>query len=230
MRSVLLLFLLAGAGVAHADDDCRGANADTESCSALWPTRDGRTPASVSTGWVSDDFDPAGHSFEEKRLGYANQIGHFEGDRLAPIHGNGFFVDARMHVTPWIYAGVDLRAAWGDPPASTFAFAGGQQMTWDSAWLATMAGVVGARVPLGRVSLRGELVAGIHGATLSSTAMDTSADTVAPLVEPRVALDLWMSPWWVLEANAGANLLDRSEHVFGLGLSFHGQAFDGRYR
>jgi hypothetical protein len=230
MRTAILL-LLAATGVAHADDgDCTGTDADTESCSALWPTHDGRTPASVTTGWTSDSFDPAGHSFAEKRLGYANQIGQFQGDRLGPMHGNGFYVDARMHVTPWFYAGVDLRAAYGDAPAATFAFAGGQMASWDGAWLMTMAGVAGARLPLGRISLRGELVAGIHGATLTSHAMDTSADTVAPLVEPRVAVDLWMSPWWVLEATAGANALDRSEHVFGLGLSFHGQAFDGRYR
>lgn len=229
MRIAIALLLVAPR-LARADDDCHGRDADSESCSALWPTHDGRAPAAVTSGWISDAFNPAGHSFDENRTGYANLTGRFSGDRLEPMRGNGFYLDVRVHLTPMLYAGVDLRAASADAPAATFAFAGGQPMTWDSAWLMTMAGVAGARIPLGRLSLRAEIVAGLHGAELSSQAMDTSASTVAPLVEPRLAADLWLSPWWALEAMAGANALDRSEHVFGVGLALHLQAFDGRFR
>ena len=228
MRIAILLLLAPS--IAYADDDCRGADADTESCSALWPNREGRMPAVVTSGWITDAFDPVGHSFDEKRVGYANVTGQFSGDHLAPIRGNGFFVDVRLHVTPTFYAGVDLRAAWGDAPASTFAFAGGETMTWDSAWLASMAGVAGTRIPLGRVSLRGEVVAGVHGATLGSKDAGMSASAAAPLLEPRVAADVWLSPWWAFEASAGANVLDRSEHVFSVGLALHLQAFDGSFR
>lgn len=225
-----IVVLLAAPAVARADDndDCRGTDANDESCSALWPSHEGRAPAVVTSGWVTDSFDPAGHTFDEKRVGTANLTGQFSGDRIAPMRGNGFYVDVRVHATPWLYAGVDLRAAWGDAPSATFAFAGGEMASWNSAWLMTMAGVAGVRVPLGRVSLRGEVVGGIHGASLSNGTM--SASTVAPLVEPRIAADLWLSPWWALEATAGANALDRSEQVFGLGLALHLQAFDGRFR
>jgi hypothetical protein len=229
MRTAILALILSSPSVAVADDECRGVEADTESCSLLWPTRDGRAPATVGAGWANDAFDPAGHTFQETRRGYANQIGQFSGSGLAPMRGNGFYLDVRFHATPHLYAGVDLRAAWGDAPSATFAYAGGPTTTWDSAWLVTMAGVAGARLPLGRVSLRGELVAGMHGASVASTAMDTSASTVAPLVEPRVGVDVWLSPWWTLEATAGANLVDRSERVVGLGLGLHLQAFDGRF-
>lgn len=227
---IAIVVLLAAPSLAHADDDCHGTDANTESCSALWPSRDGRVPAVVTSGWISDSFDPAGHTFDEKRTGFANVTGQFSGDRIAPMHGNGFYVDVRMHATPWLYGGLDLRAAWGDAPAATFAFAGGQMATWDSAWLVTMAGVAGARIPLGRISLRGEVVAGLHGASLGNSSTSMTASTVAPLVEPRVAADLWLSPWWALEATAGANALDRSERMFGVGLALHLQAFDGRFR
>lgn len=236
MRTAILLALVAPSvvapSVARADDDgdCRGADANTESCSALWPTHDGRSPAVVTSGYVVDDFDPAGHTFETQRIGYANITGQFSGDQLAPMRGNGFYIDVRLHVNPTFYAGVDLRAAWGDAPTAPFAYAGSTAMTWDSSWLMTMAGVAGARIPLGRISLRAEVVAGLHGATVSSHAMDVGASTVAPLVEPRIAADLWLSPWWAFEAMAGANALDRSEHVFGVGLALHLQAFDGRFR
>ncbi|MBV8762954.1 MAG: hypothetical protein JO257_37055 [Deltaproteobacteria bacterium] len=230
MRTAILL-LLAAPSLARADDgSCRDDEANRESCSALWPTNNGRSPGTVTSGFVTDDFDPAGHSFEEKRIGYASTTGQFSGDHLSPMHGNGFYIDVRLHPNPTFYVGVDLRAAWGDAPTAPFAFAGGTPMSWDSAWLMTMAGVAGARIPLGRISLRAEVVAGLHGATLSSHAMDTSASTVAPLVEPRIAADLWLSPWWAVEAMAGANALDRSEHVFGVGLALHLQAFDGRFR
>jgi hypothetical protein len=93
-----------------------------------------------------------------------------------------------------------------------------------------MAGGVGARVPIGRVSLRGELIAGVHGASLGGMSSVQADSAPLPLVEPRIAADVWLSPWWVLEAFAGTNVIDRSEHVVGLGLGLHFQAFDGRYR
>ena len=103
-------------------------------------------------------------------------------------------------------------------------------MTWDRTSILTMAGVAGARISLGRVSLRGELVAGIHGATVSGESSSSlRADTIAAVLEPRVAVDVWIHRWWVIEGFAGANALDRSEQMFGLGLGFASQAFDGRY-
>src|SRR5690242_3642029 len=114
---IAVLVLVVVSSTAHADDECTGSDADTESCSALWPTHDGRAPASVTGGFVSDAFDPAGHTFDEKRIGYASQTGQFDGDRLAPMRGNGFYLDVRMHVTPMFYVGIDLRAAWANPPA-----------------------------------------------------------------------------------------------------------------
>jgi hypothetical protein len=230
MRIAVATILLASSAPAFADGDCTGADAATEQCSALWPTRHGKKPFSLAMGWAADSFDPAGHTFSTYRKGYADSTGQFEGNGLSPIHGNGLYIDVRLHATPHFYAGVDLRAAWGDAPRATFALRGGQTMQWDSATLMAMAGVAGTRVPIGRISLRGELVAGIHGTSLGTMDGNVGAYSVVPLVEPRLGVDVWLSPWWALEGFAGTNLLDRSEHVFGLGLAMHGQAFDGAYR
>ena len=220
MRIAVALTVLALSHPALADD-C------DDDCSAvgkrMWP--------SLAVGWVSEAFDPSGHTFTETHPGYANQIGRFEGNGLAPVRGDGVFLDVRFHVTAHWYAGVDLRVAWADPPGVTFVSRGGTAMAWDSAMLFTMAGVVGARLPLGRVSLRGELVGGIHGATLQ--AMTSAPNTIvaeadAALVEPRLAADVWLSRNCVVEAFAGSNLLAPSEHVFGIGAGFHWQASDFR--
>ncbi|HEY3802407.1 MAG TPA: hypothetical protein VGL61_07355 [Kofleriaceae bacterium] len=233
MRIIVATLLIAAPTAARADDgDCTGADSNTEQCSALWPNRDGRAPASLSVGWASDAFDPAGKTFSEHATGYANQLGQFQATGLGPMRGNGFFVDARFHPTTYLYAGVDLSAAWGDPPAAQFMLRSTEVVAWDSATLFTMAATAGARLPLGRFSLRGELVAGLHGASLSAMSGTSSlqADALAALVEPRIAIDAWLSPWWVVEAYAGINALDTSERVFGVGLGVHLQAFDGAYR
>ncbi|HUJ57259.1 MAG TPA: hypothetical protein VLX92_02150, partial [Kofleriaceae bacterium] len=172
----------------------------------------------------------AGHSFDVTRAGALNTIGHFTGG-LAPIHANGFYIDVRVHPAPHWYVGIDLGAAFGGSVNPAFAARGGDTITWDSSSVMTMAAVAGARLPLGPLSLRAEVVAGIHGAELGSmtdTPQGLAASTVAPLVAPRVAADLWIHRWWVIEAYAGVNALDRSERMFGLGLGFHSQAFDGR--
>src|SRR5262249_19195296 len=138
MRNLVVLAAIASASAAHADDDCRGSDAASERCSALWPMRDGTAPASVASGWTSQSFDPAGHTFTIKHVGYANEVGRFERDTLSPLRGHGFFVDPRFHAGPHVYFGVDLAAAWGDAPTATFALIDGETMAWDTAMLFAM--------------------------------------------------------------------------------------------
>jgi hypothetical protein len=224
MRITLALAVLALSSIARADE----CDDSTRECSAIGS----RMWASLETGWASDAFDPFGHTFKETHAGYVNQIGQFEGNGLAPIRGNGFYLDVRLHATPHWYAGVNLQTEWADPPAATFVTRGGEMTSsWDSALLFTMAGVVGARIPMGLVAVRAELVGGLHGATLEAMTSSPSpirADALAALLEPRVAVDASLSDRWVVEAFAGANLLDRSERVFGLGLGVQWAASDFR--
>ena len=232
MRVLVAAALVASSAPAVADDACVGDAAQTERCSVLWPIREGTKPAAVTFGWANDSFDATANSFGVHQVGGLNQTGQVDANRLAAIHGNGGYLDVRFHVTAHFYFGVDLRAAWADPPQSLVALSGGQMTSWSSAMVFAMGGVTGVRVPLGRVSIRAELVAGLHGATLSATTGGKAieADAAAGLIEPRVGAELWFSPWWSVEGFVGINALDRSEQVFGVGLGGHLQAFDGRYR
>ena len=233
MRVALVVgFVIAWSGSAAADD-CTGDDASSADCDAMvqwYGKHHAPVSVSLSSGFVSDVYDPTGHTFEVKEAGTAAPtLGRFAGTGMPAIRGDGFFLDVRLHATPIWYAALDLRASWADLSTARFA-PRGDAMAWDGAMLMTMAGVVGARLPLGRLSLRGELVAGLHGASLSDSSNGTTADGgVSGLVEPRLALDVWLHHWWVVEAFAGVNALDRSERVLGIGLGFHSQAFDGAY-
>lgn len=214
MRIALALLLIPR--LAHADE-CDGEAASSIDCNAL----DRKGAMSVSSGWRIENFDPAGHDFEVKHIGFANAIGHINGDTLSPLHGNGFYIDVRVHMTPYWYFGVDTGASWSGQQSGTYMGSG-----WDSSGIISMGLLVGARIPFGRFSLRGEVAGGVYGATLEGS--DLRADCAAPLIQPRMALDAWFHHYWALEAFAGTNMLATQDTVFGLGLAFHSQAFDGR--
>ncbi|HTR49737.1 MAG TPA: hypothetical protein VMJ10_03455 [Kofleriaceae bacterium] len=217
-------------------DDCTGDAAPSPDCNAVFAMhRELATPPKVRTpgrfalsfGYRSDEFDPSGRAFAVTPAHAVNTIGHFDGSRLEPMRGDGAYLDFRVYPDPRWYAGFDLGAAAAASPDAAFLARGVDMMPWHEATLATMNAVIGARLPLGRISLRSELAAGVHSALLASAAVDAECD--AAFVEPRVAVDVWLHPWWAAEGFAGVNLLDRTEHFFGVGLAFHSQAFDGRY-
>ncbi len=228
MRAVIIAAVLATSTAALADDDCRGDDTWSEQCSVMWPQREGRKPASFAIGWASEAFDPSGTNFEVKQNGtLAPVVGHVSGSNYGLLRGNGFYVDVRVHPTRDLYVGVSCRAAFLDTLPARVAFAG-MAPSFDSGALIVMAGLAGARIPLGPLALRGELVAGIHGAELSSSMLSADGG-VAPLLEPRVAIDVRLGKFTTLEAYGGENILARDERVFGIGLGVHLQAFDGRY-
>ena len=95
-------------------------------------------------------------------------------------------------------------------------------------------GLVGLRLPLGPVSVRGELFVGGYGVNLYQSvvtgALSNASVAMAagvPVVEPRVAVDLWTTPWLTLSGSYGRNVLDRGSQLGALSLTFHGRGFDG---
>jgi hypothetical protein len=95
---------------------------------------------------------------------------------------------------------------------------------------------VGYRVPLGRASIRGEM---LLGGIVTSISQNVSAPNVpgAPdaaaastfrwLAEPRVAADIWFTQHISFGAYGGVNLVDTRGRVLGLSLTFHNRSFDG---
>ena len=93
--------------------------------------------------------------------------------------------------------------------------------------------VVGARVPIGRFSLAGELMGGTRMVQVSLESQYGACVTteyerhVTAVLEPRVRLDYWASPWVAVGAFAGTDLLSKDSQVFGVYVGGHARAFDG---
>lgn len=95
-------------------------------------------------------------------------------------------------------------------------------------------GLAGAVVSIGAYDLRGEVVAGgravglqVHSQHLNCTD-DSTAWGAQPWIEPRVAIERWVSPWVTVGAFAGENALRRGDTSFGLTITGHVRAFDAR--
>jgi hypothetical protein len=103
---------------------------------------------------------------------------------------------------------------------------------------AKLGGVVGAAIPLGPLTARIESVIGVELASVSANARYVGRSTwirggftsVNLLLEPRLAVDVWTSPWSTITAWGGVNMIYPSERSMGLSFALHARAFDGRPR
>jgi hypothetical protein len=92
--------------------------------------------------------------------------------------------------------------------------------------------VVGARLPLGDFQLAAELLAGTRMVQVAFESQYLSCETteyerdVTAVLEPRLRLDYWLSPWAAVGAFAGRDLLSKDSQVFGVYLGGHSRAFD----
>lgn len=96
--------------------------------------------------------------------------------------------------------------------------------------------VVGARVPLGKVSFRFEGLVGAQVFALFARANGPSHSESAAgdtafvwRLEPRVAADVWLTPDTTLSVWGGMNALRPSDRTLGVSLGAHFRAFDGAY-
>lgn len=100
---------------------------------------------------------------------------------------------------------------------------------------AKLGGVVGARLPLGPLTARLESVIGVEIASISANGrrlgqtewIRGGITSVNLLLEPRVGIDLWTSPWSTVTGWGGMNMLYPSERSIGVSFALHGRAFDG---
>jgi hypothetical protein len=92
-------------------------------------------------------------------------------------------------------------------------------------------GVAGVRGRLGPAALSAELVAGLRDVSLSveshlgTCILSETHHRLAAFAEPRIRLDLWLTPWVTLAAFAGSDINGNSRMI-GSSLSFHLRAFD----
>ncbi|MGA2447954.1 MAG: hypothetical protein ABTD50_04675 [Polyangiaceae bacterium] len=83
------------------------------------------------------------------------------------------------------------------------------------------------------VRLRAEVGAGVRALDVLIDSMTCNAQASCEaiqgrgLVEPRLVLDAWLTPWWSVGASVGLEALQPSDGFVGLSLAFHVRNFDG---
>jgi hypothetical protein len=200
-----------------------------------------RFPVTFRFGLRYGEFSTAGtkfkESFKEKHRpkGYVGY--RFPGEALGVDTLSGLGADGGLafFVVGQLYTGIEGGLLLGATRTATFT-TGPHQLSDDSGVDVTLAhgGIpVGYRIPLGRASLRGEVlfggvIAGVsQKAALDGETKEKSAAAFRGLIEPRIAGDIWFTQHMSFGVYAGVNMLDAGGRVLGLSLTWHNRAFDG---
>lgn len=199
-----------------------------------WPVtfRFGLRHAGIST---------AGLSFSEQYKSRNRPKGYhgydFRGEELGTpsLSAFGFDGGATLFLVDQLYVGLDGGLGLGAFHSPSFT--AGRHLLRDAggADVALIHGgsSVGYRIPLGRASIRSEVLFGgvyalvSHSTVLDGTTERKDAGAFRGLIEPRIAADVWFTQHVSVGVYAGMNLLDTSGHATGLSLTWHNRAFDG---
>jgi hypothetical protein len=219
--------------------DCADKSCPTAVSQAMAQSS-GRLPLVLSIGVRSLSYAPSSHDRFDGNVASSPTGYSFNGDALGdtPLRAYGVEIGADYALTPLVYAG--LATAWGEGSWSAQPFQAGGVTVSPRATVNSHMWLTGARagvrLPLGPVSLRAEVLGGAQWMDLQQFAttttggqMSADATTVAWLVDPRVAADLWVTPYVVVSAFAAMPELDTRAANGGLLLAWHLRSFDGRY-
>jgi hypothetical protein len=201
-----------------------------------------KLPVTFRFGLRYAEFSTDGRSFAEqlgkKRpkgyVGYAFPGRALGVSSLSGVGGDGGFT---FFLVGQLYLGVEGGILFGSTRTASFTTRDGRHALSDSGGVDVTlahAGIpIGYRIPLGRASIRGEVLTGGVIATVSQDVKavgrgpDATAAATRGMIEPRIAADIWFTQHMSFGAYAGVNMLDTQSRAFGLSLTFHHRAFDG---
>lgn len=222
----------------EAQADCTDGSCPREVAQAMADSS-ARRPLVLSVGLRSLSYVPSSRDRFDGDI-QASPMGYqFSGDSLgdSTVRAYGGEIGADLAVTPLVYVGA--AAAWGEGAWSATPFPAGALTIeprgtvdvhmWQTGLRA------GVRLPLGPISVRAEVLGGAEWLSLQQLAlqgagsMTATAASVTWLVEPRVAVDLWTTPYTVLSAFGTMPDFDSRGANGGLLFAWHVRSFDGRY-
>jgi hypothetical protein len=163
----------------------------------------------------------------------------FDGSQLGVSKLTGMGISGGITFFVWgqLYTGVDGAMEWGsiDSPTIKTPHVTLSNSSGLDVFLFQGGVPIGYRIPLGRASLRGEVVLGAisvevtHDIKSDIPGGPSSAVATAwrGLVEPRLAADIWFTQHVSFSAAAGTNALDVGGRSLALLLTWHNRAFDG---
>ena len=172
---------------------------------------------------------------EDRPKGYSGYA--YPGEALgdAAVSGLGMDGGFTFFMIGQLYTGIDGGVAIGSVRAPTFTAGNHTLSATTAAPVAIFHGglPVGYRIPLGRASIRGEvLFGGAYASVTRKYDVDGYRNEGAArdgrwLVEPRIAGDIWFTQHITFSVYAGTNVVDSRGHAFGLSFAWHHRAFDG---
>jgi hypothetical protein len=168
----------------------------------------------------------------------AQQDLHFKGSPFGRVTAYGVDTRFGLRFAGPVYGALFYRFGGGGLPMHPPIAVGGTVVRPDDSFFDIAAG--GA---LGVVSshssgvrFRFELAGGVRGdfvdvappnCAINASDRTCSASTAAPLVEPRIALDVWFNPWWSLSSWVADDAIHPLDPALGLSFGFHMRGFDG---
>lgn len=218
--------------------DCADPSCPKEVAAAMAKSA-ARPPLVLSVGLRSLSYAPNARDrfdggVQTSPMGYT-----FQGDALggSTLRAWGGELGLDWAFTPFTYVGV--AGAWGVGEWSSQPFQAGSLMVEPRAtvnarlWLTGLR--AGVRLPLGPVSFRAEMLGGAEWislqqlATVAATSMTADASSAMWLLEPRVAVDLWTTPYTAFSVYGTMPGFDSRATNGGIAFAIHVRSFDGRY-
>jgi len=87
--------------------------------------------------------------------------------------------------------------------------------------------LLGVEAPVGPFELGVEALVAGRSTRRGSVDHPATPPDLAPVVEVRARVDVWLSPWLTMGGVLGSGLLDRSEWIGAVVVGFHSRAFGG---
>jgi hypothetical protein len=224
---------------------CKDANvpvgADCRKYGDSWGDSAGFLPHFPIVAWVSArtlSYPTSSGGMFDGNVESSPLAYHFRGNALgsSAIRSYGGETGLAWLVVPYFYVGANLAYGAGHSSASPFVANGltlspGAGLNVDDT---VVSGVVGMRLPLGPISVRADLLAGAslmsvdQYATSGANQLTATGSATGLYLEPRVHVDVWVTPFFSVGAFAGMPSLDPTGTNAGITLSVHTVAYDGR--
>ncbi len=195
---------------------------------------EGSLPLTLELGLRRTTFGLPGRDFSARFTKKGPVAYGFDGGSAgAEVNTYGFSLRSVGMLGTFAYIGYEQAFVFGHLDGTPFE-AGGRSVVAGSGLNAVAAsfGVpIGFRLPLGKVSLRGETFLGLTvlGLTQDVGGKRANASWVGGAIESRGYLDFWLANDTTLSLMVGHDLLRRNDRISGLVLTYHGRAYDGRY-
>lgn len=165
----------------------------------------------------------------DRGVAYANTGGTQD---LGPQSGSALTFDWRLtgELSRLLYTGIDVSvgSALIDDPAQEQAL--GITLGEERGMYYAAGAIAGLLLQGGPLVLRGEMVGGARLVEVPfqyrGSEVRSRASVTQGVVEPRLAAEVWLTPWVTLGARVGSDLLRRRDYMAGLYINLYGRAFD----